>query len=421
VTIADAPELCPNCQVSLVTERQQDPWCERCEWKLDTFSKNKGYSWPWGSIVRWGQRRGFDSDRRLTAAVTQSGVGEWFLRGLSMVLLLIVLSIAGFGVWLAVWTHFFGPAVIGALILFGIAYWLRPRLGRVKPLTRDAFTVTEAKQPALFGVMRRVADAAGTRMPDVVALSSDWNASAAVVGLRRRRVIVLGIPLLAALRPQERVAMLAHEFAHLAHDDSLRQLLREPALTYFGRLARAVRGPSMQIAFGGLFGIFWLVWWVVGGILALLLSLLHHGLNVLGAKENRRTELRADLLAARLAGSTAALSAMDVLSCVRELSTYVGPSGDPGRVMQSWHAKVQLARERLTGALPRLRQLTMRTEAWLFASHPAPGRRYEALARQAHQDPAVVLTEAESARIDAELQPYAEAVRKELEEERYGL
>jgi Zn-dependent protease with chaperone function len=415
VTQTAPAELCPKCQVSLVSYDHQDPWCERCEWKLDTFD-NEPLPWPWGFVVRWDRRLGFDSDRRLVDASTESGAGEWFLRGLSALLMLIVLGIAGFGVWLVVRSHFFGLAVMAALILFGIAYWLRPRLGRVKPLMRDTFTITEEKRPALFALMRRVAEAAGTKMPHVVGLSSEWDARAAVVGLRRRRVVVLGVPLLAALRPQERVALLAHEFGHLAQDDSLRQLMRQPALTHFGMLARAVRAPKARLQ-----SIFLVVWRLVGGTLSALLWLVHYGLNVLGAKENRRTELRADLLAARLAGTTAALGTTDVLACVRELGPYVGPSGEKGRVMQSWHEKVEFAREQLTGRLPRLRQLTMRTDAGLFASHPAPGRRYQVLARQAYQHPAIVLTDAESARIDAELQPYAEAVRKELEEERYGL
>lgn len=415
MTLTAAEELCPNCQVALVTENYADPWCERCEWKLGTFV-TEPVPWPWSWVIRWDQRLGFASDRRLVEAGSESGAAEWFLRGLSAILLLIVLGIIGFGAWLAISTDFFGPAVIGALILFGIAYWLRPRLGRLKPLMADAFTITDAKQPALFALLRRVAEAAGTKMPNVVGLSSEWNASAAVVGLRRRRVIVIGVPLLAALRPQERVALLAHEFAHLAHDDSLRQLMRQPALTHFGMLATAVRAPRSEMP-----SVYLLVWRVVGGALAALLWLVHYGLNLLGAKENRRTELRADELAARLAGSTAALGTVDVLACVEELAAFVGPSGEKGRTMQSWHEKVQWARERLSERVPRLRQLTMRTHAGLFASHPAPGRRHELLKRQPHRDPAVVLTDAESARIDAQMQPYAEAIRKEIEEDRYGL
>lgn len=366
--------------------------------------------------MRWNRRLGFASDRRLAdAGSAASGISEWVLGGVSAILLLIAAGIAGFGVWLMVSNGFAGWSVFAALVLFGIAYWLRPRLGRVKPIMADTFTITEAKQPALFALMRRIAGAAGTTMPQVVGLSNTWSAHGVVVGLRRRRVLVLGVPLLAALRPQERVALLAHECAHLAHDGTRRQLLRQPALTQFGMLAQAVRAPKAELQ-----SVLLLIWRLIGGALASLLWLVHYGLNVLGATANRRTELRADLLAARLAGSTAALGMLDVLACDQELRPMVGPSGDKGHVMQSWHGKVELARTGLTDELPRLRQLTMRG-AGLFAGHAAPGRRHEALVRQPHQDPAVVLTEAESARIDAELQPYAEAVRKEMEEERYGL
>ncbi len=385
--------------------------------RLDTFDTSK-LAWPWTYLARRDRALGFRSDKRLVSGYSRPGRGEWVLRVVSVGLYAVVTAIFGLAIWLLVLAHFSGPLVFGALALLGVAFWLRPRLGRVKPLVEQSFVVTEDKQPALFTLLRGVAKAANTPMPDVVGLSYGWNATAAVVGLRRRRVMTIGIPLFAALRPQERVALLAHEFGHLAHDDSMRQLLRQPALTYFGLLAEAVRAPKMRRPVGNPF---YALWMVIGGVLAFLLSIVHFGLNVLGAREGRRAELRADLLAIRLAGSVGALGVMDMLACVPELAHYVGPSADQTRVMQSWHENVEFQRDRLSGVLPRLRQLTMRHQSGLLASHPAPGRRYEIVAGQPHQDPAVVMTQKLSDQIDAQMLPYAKAVRTRMQEVRYGI
>ncbi|WP_233512312.1 hypothetical protein [Micromonospora deserti] len=62
--------------------------------------------------------------------------------------------------------------------------------------------------------------------------------------------------------------------------------------------------------------------------------------------------------------------------------------------------------------LPRLRQLSVRDEVSLFASHPPAGLRRRMLRGRPWRDPAVVLTAERAARIDAELAPeYARAGR----------
>lgn len=70
-----------------------------------------------------------------------------------------------------------------------------------------------------------------------VLLGAEWNASAATVGLRRTRVLMIGLPLFLCLRPQERVALLGHEMGHFADGDLRTSLLTRPALETFGILA----------------------------------------------------------------------------------------------------------------------------------------------------------------------------------------
>ena len=58
----------------------------------------------------------------------------------------------------------------------------------------------------------------------MIVVDVDWNAAWTLAGWRRRRVLVLGLPMLAALGPQQRVALIAHELGHDRNGDVIRGL-----------------------------------------------------------------------------------------------------------------------------------------------------------------------------------------------------
>ncbi|TXS43489.1 hypothetical protein EAO72_10005 [Streptomyces sp. or43] len=106
---------------------------------------------------------------------------------------------------------FFQP-VIG-LLLLALAFVMRPRPGRLDP---DAPTVREGDAPALFALLHRTADIAGVRRVDAVQFTADFSVGVLHYGLRRRRCLVLGLPLWAASPPQQRVAALAQALGRSA-------------------------------------------------------------------------------------------------------------------------------------------------------------------------------------------------------------
>ena len=87
-------------------------------------------------------------------------------------------------------------ADIGALLLLGTAYLMRPRLGKPPEEGR----ISRGEAPTLYGLADTVADALGTGRVDIIAIDHEFNASWSVVGLRRIRVLTLGLPLLTILR-----------------------------------------------------------------------------------------------------------------------------------------------------------------------------------------------------------------------------
>jgi heat shock protein HtpX len=94
---------------------------------------------------------------------------------------------------------------------------------------RDAFVapgpeLTPHAQPALHAELAAVADAVGEPVPPAVYLAGDVNASVAEISaglLRgRRRIMILGLPLLAALTPRQLRAVVAHEYGHYIGGDT---------------------------------------------------------------------------------------------------------------------------------------------------------------------------------------------------------
>ncbi|MEV6814874.1 hypothetical protein [Micromonospora sp. NPDC051296] len=107
---------------------------------------------------------------------------------------------------------------------------------------------------------------------------------------------------------------------------------------------------------------------------------------------------------------------IDLLALSPVLAPLIAPNGTPGAAMDMWRRTIAATREDHARQLPLLRQLTIRQQASLLASHPAPGRRHQVVAGMAYQDASVVVTEGEAANLDAEWQPYVEALRKQLAE-----
>jgi len=95
--------------------------------------------------------------------------------------------------------------------------------------------VTEADEPALWALVRELADAAGTRAPDRIVLTGDVNAGvreqSRLLGLLPGpRHLQLGVPLMTGLSEAQLRAVLAHEYGHYTGGDT-----RLSALVYRGR------------------------------------------------------------------------------------------------------------------------------------------------------------------------------------------
>lgn len=410
---------CPDCRVPLVTLSEATPWCGACEWNLDHFPDSRSDSWFWRRMRRAERRAGFRSDRELVASTEPLPIGGLVYRlmvGLSAVLTLVALALVGTGVAVIANDPWLWP-IVGGLLLICLGLALRPRLGRLTPLLKNGYLVERKHAPTLHRMIDRLATGLDAPRPDLVIFDFAWNAATARIGARQTRVLILGIPLLLALTPQQMVALVGHELGHLKYEDSRRGLLLQPARTTFGRLARSVQPPRhaalLRRGFNP-FAVPFLAWQLVGGTVFLLLWSVHAAVNVVMSAQDRSIELRADRLAAQAAGTTAALEMFDVMATLASLSGYMQPHVDKGQAAATWRRLMRVVHEREANLRPMRRQLSTRTDASLFASHPSAGRRHQWLSAQPEMPVGLLVEEAAGASIEREIAPYAEFLHQEM-------
>ncbi|XVV08756.1 M48 family metalloprotease [Actinoplanes sp. CA-131856] len=407
---------CPACRTPLTTAPGQAPWCAGCEWNLDHFPPDEHLSWFGNRIARADSRAGFASDRLLARSADPQPVthrGFRLLVALSAAIMVLMLAAIAGGLWLIVEGGPFWPIVFG-LALLGLAWVIRPRFDRLKPLLKTSYRVEPANAPAFHALLDRIAAELGAPKPDVVLFTFGWNAGVVVTGPRPRRVLVVGVQLLLALRADELVALLGHELGHLAYADNRRLMLTMPARLTFGRLSELVRpprvsaaelGPSPQL-------ILHTLWQLTGGLLSWLLFAAHLAVTSVSSRDDRAVELRADEMSARAAGTGAALRAIDTLATLPLLTEYVQRHVPRGEAAATWRRMLRSVQDREAELAPARRQLSIRTAASLFASHPAPGRRYEWLKARPHHEPAVVVSDPGA--VEREIAPYAEALHRTM-------
>ncbi|MEV6367188.1 M48 family metalloprotease [Micromonospora musae] len=410
---------CPRCGETTVSTGEAMPWCAACEWNLDGYDRARQapeFGWAW--IDRRTHRLAARLTRQQYAslvdrALESPGLGPAGVATAAASLLLVagVLALAVIGVWLLFAYPFPNIALVFGVAMIALAVALRPRFGRVDPelevLSKDA-------APELHALVEEVAAAVGAPMPHVIGVDGSLNAYATQVGLRRRRVLALGLPLWGALDGQQRVALLGHELGHFVNGDVRRLVVTQPALTMLGNAADLFR-PVDSNRSGGLLE---MIGDALGRMLSWILSRLLFGghllLVVTALRDSQRAEYLADEMAARVAGTDGATRLLDVLLQSESVSQTVRQAARNAQGPAAWRAGVARSSTSAAHVLPLLRQLTLREQASLFASHPPHGLRHRMLTARTWQDSRVTVTETRNDRIDTELALHYERVSRAI-------
>lgn len=241
---ADVEEVtrnCPQCGAGIRADARFTAWCAACDWNVDPLGPAEQPPGRMEKVRRAPARRHGEGlfAEALAGGTLRPGRDASLVLAWTIALAVhgVTLALAGLGC-LLVAAHPWG--VLGAglgVLLPALAWVLRPRRNRL-PTDRPVLGRSEA--PELFALIDEVADAVGCPGVDAVALCPDFNAAIWTLGVRRRRVLLLGVPLWEIATPQQRIALLGHELGFHKKGDAGR--LRVPAsafqtlLVWYGHL-----------------------------------------------------------------------------------------------------------------------------------------------------------------------------------------
>lgn len=355
-------------------------------------------------------QRLFEQVTNTTVSKPKHGAATRAAYAIAAAVHLVTLGSFVLSIWLIFFLGGFGYIVVG-IGLLAFALLLRPRFGRVP---KDAVVIDPASAPRLYELVGRVAGQLDARPVWRIVLEANFNAGFAQVGLRRRRVLILGYACWNLLGPDERVAMLGHELGHSVNGDGRRGLLVNSSLRSLWEIYRLLRtlgrhvpeANLVMVLVGIIAGVLgWLASWPVLGLLMIQERLL--------AQTTQRAEYYADQLAVRAAGSRAIMSTLDSLRfrepCMRELETSViRRDPDIWVATRRWYAA--LTEEQRAKLIERAETERHR----LDSTHPPTAMRIAAIGSRPEVAGAITSSQAEADAIDAELQPLLRSATEDI-------
>jgi len=401
---------CPGCSSQILYAPGFVAWCQACDWNVDPTPPRR---------LSWRERRAAKSSARKSRSLFDElitkGVSGPPPRSLAINLVAaavhlltavcvaigLLLLIDGFGWLLPI------RIVLGALALGTAAvvqpFWHPTRTRRSKLLTRD-------HAPTLFALVDEVAATLGCKGLDGIRVSTDFNAS-----IQHTRsegwVMTLGLALWSVLSPQERVALVAHELGHQLNHDQRNGVLVHGAAFSMSRWAYLLTPPKSTLRPRGRVGPSAAGLTVLGEMLVLLLLLplaaaaagLAWLLDVLAGRQGLAAEYYADSLAAKAAGTEAAVSALERLllaeACFRRLHQVAkfDKAADP------WAAVAAYAASFPAGELERQRRLGRLRLPAINSEHPPTQLRADLVRSLPYETAKVVMDSGQAAGIEREL------------------
>jgi Zn-dependent protease with chaperone function len=408
---AAAIEACPACGVTIDIDAGFSAWCEDCGWNLLPSGATR-------TQTRRQRRRAkaaaHHEDAILVKAMTERGhqvrsdVRSRLAVGIAVAVHLLTLSVLVLGLWLG-WVARQIPVVgLSALACCALAWALRPRLGR---LPRD-FVLSRDSHPLFFDLLDSVSGAADAPRFDYAVLERDPSDATARLGLRRRRVILIGAALWSVLKWDERIAVLAHEAGHNVSNDSRRGYFLGSSLKALAVWIDVLTPKSRVHHHLQLFSRAFIrlpLRWLAGCLYAAQLRL--------SSGVSRMAEYRADHIAASVAGTEAAIRALDKSLLTSESMMHLAQALLYRPDAPLWAAQKAFIDNYPSRQRARLRKIDPLIAASIYASHPTVSRRIAYLSASPvpgsmHPRAAGRLSEIE-AELDPQLHRMAEGIRRE--------
>lgn len=212
---------CPDCQSDIPNIKGFVTWCE-CGYNINLKPSEK----PKSKLEKMHDYIGDKMGQRIFNGLIQKD--ELFPEKSSSKLLAFLIatcihftSIIAFivGVYFLVFQYTNYISVAAGLCLLAITWIARPRIPK---LAENEHLIKREEYPSLFTAVDELANAMNVKSIDGIVIDDRLNASVTYIGWKRKKIITIGYPLFSILEPEEQLAILAHEFGHIANGDLTR-------------------------------------------------------------------------------------------------------------------------------------------------------------------------------------------------------
>jgi len=365
---------CPDCQAVIKKDDGYIVWCDQCNWNLQPSEEKEPKNLFEKLYRQVGERVSDDllskmiQKRDLRAKMSaRKGLVLFF----SSIVHMFSLALLICGIYLIAtkYTNVFF-LFLSAICL--LAAWLtKPTRYKPpsKPLSRTHFPVT-------YQIIDEICSATHAKKIHGVVVTTEFNASYALLGIWRKRIIELGFPLITILEKQEVVSLLAHELAHGMNNDLQRGAFVGSAINALSVWHRLIKPDKIFTSSENLIIAICMIpanllLLLTAKLISLWLQIICH----LNWQSSQQAEYMADRKAADIAGKTSMTSLLNKLLldslfdfCV--MKTF----NNPGRITLT-----EEFRNRAAG-MPnkeweRLKRVTQLTKSRLDVTHPPTANR----------------------------------------------
>ncbi|MCX7749915.1 MAG: M48 family metallopeptidase [Clostridia bacterium] len=374
---------CKQCGTDLEVNPGYITWCEHCDWNIDPTSEVPRKK---AIFHRFNMFLGKKFSKNLYNEINQSdrfrprlNLSWVFAFIFSIIIYTINLTVVLF--FIRIGFNIFNAyrdlaGFVGLLIFFAIAYLFIPKFKKdnVNPIKREEF-------PHIYILVDRLTDMMGAPKIDDIVLTNEFNASFSQIGLNRKRILFLGLPLFYLCNNKERIALLAHEIAHNMNGDIKRGVIVGGALKLIENwifIVAPAKIRSVYVVDIYLEPVVILINCIRWLISRVILSF-WYVLALLLWRNSQRAEYYADYLESRISGTDASVS---LLQKIQYITTYYSVIERISSFAYSRELFSEL--EHALKALPerekqRIERMNMKYESSVDATHPPTRLRIEFL------------------------------------------
>jgi Zn-dependent protease with chaperone function len=298
--------------------------------------------------------------------------------------------------------------VAAGVLSLGVAWLLRPRIPKLRDevLPRERF-------PTLYALVDRIAEALGAPPIDGIVATSEFNAAYGQFGLKRRRIVFIGLPYFLICDPCERTSLLAHELAHGVNGDPNRGFFMGSAIRSLVVWRYLLHPGGIVSQEGGCIGLCMIpINLAIIGVCQILWAAIYVLIHLIW-RDSQRAEYLADYLAATAAGTEAGMSLLRTARFHDEWETIVqrvSLGGTDASLFEEFVQRVKQARDDKDPKIAQSSDDVVR----LDATHPPAPHRIQFLRSREVLQPRVELSRAESEAIDGELLPLHASIRRQI-------